>query len=152
MGLEGDFTYLASDNWIISGAFSFNNTELTGRPAGADNLLATGSDLALTPSFQGNLNLRYDFDLAGNEAYAQLGLQHRGSTHTSVVINEDFPLDSYTTADLALGMIKDNWKVNVYIKNLTDERAELFISNQDDISRTVVNRPFNVGLKVSYNF
>lgn len=151
-GLEGDFTYLASDNWTISGAFSFNDTELTDRPSGADNLLAPGSDLALTPSFQGNLNVRYDFDLAGNEAYARLGLQHRGSTNTSVVINENFPLDSYTTADLAFGMIRDNWNVNLYVNNLTDERAELFISNQDDIPRTVVNRPFNVGLKISYHF
>ena len=56
IGLEGDFTYLASDNWTVSGAFSFNDTELTDRPVGADNLLAPGSDLALTPSFQGNLN------------------------------------------------------------------------------------------------
>jgi len=151
-GLEGDFTYLANESWTISGAFSFNDTELTDRPVGADNLVAPGSDLALTPSFQGNLNLRYDFNLAGNEAYAQLGVQHRGNTRTSVVINEDFPLDSYTTADLAFGLINDNWNVNLFIKNLTDERAELFISNQDDIPRTVVNRPLNVGLKISYNF
>ncbi len=151
-GLEADFTYLASDYWTLSGAFSFNDTELTDRPAGATNLLAPGSDLALTPSFQGNFNLRYDFEVAGMAAYTMLGIQHRGSTHTSVVINEDFPLDSYTTADLSFGLIRDNWNVNLFINNLTDERAELFISNQDDIPRTVVNRPLNVNLKVSYNF
>ena len=151
-GVEGDFTYLASDNWTLSGAFSFNDTELTDRPVGADNLSPPGSDLALTPSFQGNLNVRYDFALAGNEAYAQLGLLHRGSTHTSVVINEDFPLDSYTVVDLSFGLIKDNWNVNLFINNLTDERGELYISNQDDIPRTVVNRPLNVGLKLSYGF
>ena len=151
-GLEGDFTFLASDNWTLTGAFSFNDTELTDRPAGATNLLAPGSDLALTPSFQGNFNARYDFDLVGKDAYAQLGVQHRGSTHTSVVIDEDFPLDSYTTADLSFGLIMDNWNVNLFINNLTDERAELFVSNQDDISRTVVNRPLNVSLKLSYNF
>jgi outer membrane receptor protein involved in Fe transport len=151
-GVEGDITYLASEDWTISGAFSFNDTELTNRPAGADNLLPPGSDLALTPSFQGNVNVRYDFDLAGRDAYAQLGVQHRGSTHTSVVINEDFPLDSYTVADLSFGLIMDNWNVNLFINNLTDERGELFISNQDDIPRTVVNRPLNVGLKLSYHF
>ncbi len=151
-GLEGDFTFLASDNWTLSGAFSFNDTELTDRPVGADNLLPPGSDLALTPTFQGNVNVRYDFELAGNMAYAQLGVQHRGDTNTSVVINENFPLDSYTTADLMFGMDMENWSVNLFINNLTDERAELFISNQDDISRTVVNRPLNAVLKVSYHF
>jgi len=151
-GLEGDFTFLASDNWTLSGAFSINDTELTDRPVGADNLLPPGSDLALTPRFQGNVNVRYDFDLAGNMAYAQLGVQHRGDTNTSVVINENFPLDSYTTADLMFGMDMENWSVNLFINNLTDERAELFISNQDDISRTVVNRPLNAVLKVSFLF
>ena len=151
-GLEGDFTFLASDNWTLSGAFSFNDTELTDRPTGADNLLPPGSDLALTPSFQGNLNVRYDFDLAGRDAYAQLGVQHRGSTHTSVVINEDFPLDSYTTADLSFGLTMENWNVNLFVSNLTDERGEIFISNQDDIPRTVVNRPLTVSLKLSYNY
>lgn len=151
-GLEGDFTFVASDNWTLSGAFSVNDTELTDRPTGADNLLPPGSDLALTPPFQGNLNVRYDFELAGNLAYAQLGVQHRGDTNTSVVINENFPLDSFTTADLSFGLILDNWNVNLFVNNLTDERAELFISNQDDISRTVVNRPLNAILKVSYHF
>ena len=116
-GLEGDFTFLASDNWTLSGAFSFNDTELTDRPVGADNLLPPGSDLALTPTFQGNVNVRYDFELAGNMAYAQLGVQHRGDTNTSVVINENFPLDSYTTADLMFGMDMENWSVNLFINN-----------------------------------
>ena len=106
----------------------------------------------MTPSFQGTLNVRYDFGLVGKEAYAQLGVQHRGSTNTSVVIDENFPLDSYTTADLSFGLTMENWNVNLFINNLTDERAELFISNQDDIPRTVVNRPLNVSLKVSYHF
>lgn len=152
MGLEGDLTFLVSNDWTLTGAFSLNDTELTDRPAGATNLLAPGSDLALTPSFQGNLNVRYDFDLVGKDAYAQLGVQHRGSSHTSVVIDEDFPLDGYTTADLSFGVIVDNWNVNLFINNLTNKRAQLFISNQDDIPRTVVNRPLNVSLKLSYNF
>jgi iron complex outermembrane recepter protein len=151
-GLEGDFTYLASDNWTVSGAFSFNNTELTSRPVGADNLLPPGSDLPLTPAFQGNVNLRYDFELLGYQAYTLLGVQYRGSTHTSVVINEDFPLASYTTADLSFGLLTENWNFLLFINNLTDERAQLFISNQDDIPRTVTNRPLNVSFKVSYFF
>ncbi len=152
-GIEGDFVFLASDNLTLSGAFSFNDTELTARPAGADNLLPPGSDLALTPKFQGNLNVRYDFDIAGNMAYAQLGVQHKGSAHTSVVIGDDFPLDSYTTADFTVGMdFMDNWNASLFIKNLTDKRAQLFISNQDDISRTVVNRPRNLMLKLSYHY
>ncbi len=151
-GIEGDFTFLATDKLMLSGAFSFNDTELTERPAGANNLLPAGSDLALTPDFQGNLNARYDFDLGGKPSYAMLGVQHRGSTHTSVVVNADFPLESYTMADFSVGMNLDQWDVKLFVNNLTDKRAQLFISDQDDIARTVVSRPRTFGFKVSYNY
>ena len=34
-------------------------------------------------------------------------------------------LDAYTTFDLSAGFGKDSWKFDVFIKNVTDERAEL---------------------------
>ncbi|MFQ6007243.1 MAG: TonB-dependent receptor, partial [Woeseia sp.] len=48
-GVEGDFTWFPTDNLTLSGAFSFNDTELTSRPSGADNLLPAGTDLPLAP-------------------------------------------------------------------------------------------------------
>ena len=151
-GIEGDLTFLLNEQWMLSRAFSINDTELTDRPEGADNLLPAGSDLALTPSFQGNVALNYQFTLAGYESYVQLAAQHRGSTNTSVVINENFELDSYTTADLSFGMDMENWGLKVFVTNLTDKRTELFISNQDDIPRTVTSRPREFTVKVSYDY
>jgi iron complex outermembrane recepter protein len=151
-GIEGDVSFLASESVTLSGAFSINDTELTNRPNGADNLVPVGSDLALTPTFQGNISARYDFDLAGWEAYAQLAVQYRGDVHTSVVVDADHDLDSYALADASVGVDLDDWRVKVFINNLTDKRAELFISDQDDISRTVTNRPRTLSLKVSYDF
>jgi len=152
-GIESDFVYYVDENWTLTGALSFNDTELTDRPVGADNLLPVGSDLALTPTFQGNVTARYEFEVSGGyDFYTQLAFQYRGDTHTSVVVGDDFPLDSYTVADLSFGLAKDDWSVKLFVNNLTDERAQQFISDQDDIARTVVNRPLNVNLKVSYIF
>jgi len=151
-GIEGDVTFLVTPNLTLSGAFSLNDTELTDRPAGADNLLPVGSDLALTPTFQGNLNVRYDFDLAGMDAYAQLSLQHRGDVHTSIVVGSDHDLSSYTMADASFGVDMDQWSVKAFLNNLTDKRSELFMSDQDDILRTVTSRPRSLVMKLSYNF
>ena len=151
-GLEGDIILLATDNLTLNAAFSFNDTELVDRPDGASNLSPDGSDLALTPSFQGNFGIRYDFEVKGLDAYSILAVQHRGNTHTSVVVAEDFDLSSYTMADASFGFGRDNWKAGVFISNLTDKRSELFIGDQDDIVRTVTSRPRTIGVKLSYDF
>ncbi len=150
-GIEGDFTFLASESLTLSGAFSFNDTELTDS-GNSEALTPVGSDLALTPTFQGNLNVRYDFDLAGMDAYAQLAVQHRGDAVTSIVVGDFFDLSSYTMADASFGVNMDKWRVKVFVNNLTDKRSELFKGDQDNIDRTVTSRPRTLSLKLSYDF
>jgi len=162
IGSDLDFTFMVTDNLTLSGAFSINGTELSHRPEGANNLVPSGSDLPLVPTFQGNLNARYEFDMAGMRPFAQLNIQRAGSTDTSSVVDENFPLNDWTTLDLSFGVNnlqlsnlvggKGSLDVKVFLNNLTDKRAQLFISNQDDIPRTVVNRPRTFGVKVSYGF
>lgn len=151
-GIEGDVTFLATDNLTLSGAFSFNDTELTSRPSGADNLFPAGVDLPLSPSFQGNIVGRYDFQLGGMDAYAQLAVRHTGSSYTTLVVANAEDLDSYTIADASFGLNMDRWNVRVFLNNLTDERAELFKTIQDEIRRTVTARPRTLSVKLSIDF
>jgi outer membrane receptor protein involved in Fe transport len=39
-----------------------------------------------------------------------------------------------------------------FIRNLTDERAQLYFNDQDDIPRISTNRPRNMGVRVSLKF
>lgn len=151
-GLEGDLTWLATDNLSLSGAFSLNDTELTSRPSAADNLLPVGSDLALTPTFQGNLNIRYDFRLRDMDAYVQLSGQHRGDTFTTIDVGGREGLDSYMMGDVSFGLSMDEWNLRVFVNNFTDERSELFISSQDAFTRTVTARPRTLSVKLSREF
>lgn len=151
-GVEGDITYLATEQLTISSAFSYNDTELVDRPDGANNLVQDGSDLALTPKFQGNMRARYDFEVGDLNAYAMLGIQHKGSTYSSIVFEDRFRMASYTVADASVVVSGEQWDLELAVRNLTDKRAELFISNQDDIPRIVTNRPRTVSLKLTYNF
>ncbi len=152
-GVEGDFTFMATEQLTISSAFSYNETELIDRPDGANNLVPDGSDLALTPNFQGNMRARYDFELSNDlSAYAMVGLQYKGSNYSSIVFADRFKMDSYAVADVSFVVSKDNWSLQLAIKNITDKRAQLFISNQDEIPRIVTNRPRTATLKLTYNF
>ncbi|MFQ5982473.1 MAG: TonB-dependent receptor domain-containing protein, partial [Woeseiaceae bacterium] len=151
-GIEGDFTWYATDQFALSGAFSFNDTELTSRVPAASNLFPAGTDLPLSPSFQGNLTGRYDFQIGDWESFAQLSVRHSGDSFTTLVVANAENLDSYTIVDASFGVDFDGWRVSLFLSNLTDERSELFKTIQDEIRRTVTSRPRTLSLKLSRDF
>ncbi|WP_041713291.1 TonB-dependent receptor [Paraglaciecola sp. T6c] len=60
--------------------------------------------------------------------------------------------DSYILANLAFGITNDEWKAEIFIDNLTDESAILYIDAQQYTPKIVSNRPRTVGLRLSYDF
>ena len=151
-GVEGDFIWYPTEQFSLSGAFSFNDTELTSRFATASNLFPAGTDLPLSPDFQGNLTGRYDFRIGDRDAYAQVAVRHSGSSFTTLVVANAENLDSYTMADASFGVLINDWDLRLFVNNLTDERPDLFKTIQDEIRRTVTARPRTVTLKLSRDF
>ncbi len=151
-GIEGNLAYQATDNLSLFGAFSFNDTELTGTKAQVIEMAPIGSSLPLTPKFQGNLRAKYDWELGEYLANWQLSLQYAGSSYSSIVAAERQRQASYTLMNFSFGIEKDAWSAKFYVDNLTDKRAELFINNQDDIPRITTNRPRTIGFRISYSY
>lgn len=60
--------------------------------------------------------------------------------------------ESYVIGNVAFGVTNDEWKVELYIDNVTDESAILYIDNQQFTPKVVTNRPRTVGLRMSYDF
>jgi outer membrane receptor protein involved in Fe transport len=60
--------------------------------------------------------------------------------------------DSYTIANLAFGVKNDDWKAELYIDNVFNESAILYIDNQQFTPKVVTNRPRTIGLRLSYDF
>ncbi len=153
LGVEFDFTALVTDNLTLSGAVSINDTELTDIPPGTQNFVVpVGSTLALSPKFQGNLNLRYDFLVGSRDTYATLGINHRGSAFTSINPNSRVPLDDYTLLDGSVGMDLGEWRVSLIGSNLTDERPEFYKSSIQGPDRITSARPRTFTLRASYDF
>ncbi len=153
LGVEADTVWSVNENLTLFAALSYNDTELTETRGQAVELVPVGSSLPLTPEFQGNLRGRYEQPFAGDYVgFVQAGVQYADSTTSSLVAADSREQDSYVTADLSFGVTQENWSAEIFIENLTDERAELFINDQDDIVRIATNRPRTVGLRVSYDY
>ncbi|MDH3805826.1 MAG: TonB-dependent receptor, partial [Gammaproteobacteria bacterium] len=151
-GFEGDLTWLPNDNLTLAAVWSYNSTEMVKVPPNISNLAPEGSDLALAPEFQYNLSARYHWEVGDKNAHAQLVLAHTDEQFSSIVTANRFEQGSYDTLDGAIGVSADNWGIELFAENLTDERAELFINSLDTDLRITTNRPRTWGVRVSYDF
>jgi outer membrane receptor protein involved in Fe transport len=151
-GVEADLIWNVDENWTINAAVSINDTELTDVYGQAVELAAIGSQLPLMPDLQTTIRARRDWVTnEGYEAFVQLGLQTGSDSYSSLVAVNRRDQDAYATVDLSMGVSKDEWSAGLFIENLTDERVDQYINNQDDIMRVTTNRPLTISLRVSYD-
>ena len=151
-GVEADLIWNVDENWTINAAISINDTELTDVYGQAVELAAVGSQLPLMPDLQTTIRARRDWVTdEGYEAFVQLGLQTGSDSYSSLVAVNRRDQDAYATVDLSMGVSKDEWSAGLFIENLTDERVDQYINNQDDIMRVTTNRPLTISLRVSYD-
>ncbi len=158
-GVEGDFTWAPAsiDGLTIAGAFSFLDTEITEVLVPTDDVLK-GSDLAFAPPYQGNLRVRYEWDLEQQIA----GQSLRAHVMPQVIISDDsftdvieinkMKLDGYTTLGASAGVTGDNWTAELFATNLTNEYAALSGSFVYDRERITPMRPRTIGFRFSYNY
>lgn len=153
-GFEADFTFApyAAPGLTLSGAVSLLDTEITEVLTPTDDV-QVGSDLAYAPSFQGNLRVRYEWDLTDElGAFIQPSISHSASKFTDIISINRLELDSYTVVDLSAGVSYDQWRFEVYGANLFDERAQIAGDFYYDRARIVTNRPLTVGAKATFSY
>lgn len=141
-----------------------------------------GSRLPLSPEFKGSIYGQYNWDIdwfdgAFSSLYARLQWSYTGSMLNQVepfrlTLNPDGSVDygganygpapqiempSYNIGDLRIGVGGKAWEVQLFVNNLTDERAILF-DNPFEFDhffgrgRQTINRPREYGLRVTYRF
>jgi outer membrane receptor protein involved in Fe transport len=155
VGIESDLTYLLTPDWTVSAAFNFNQAELSADLLVGSNLSPDGTELPNVPDFKGNLTSRYNFAIGDYRSFAQVVYSYVGETHSDIYKykTSDLNLDlrdinnSYSIVNLSAGINMGNWGVNLYVDNLTDERAELSRGSASWDSTVTVNRPRNLGIR-----
>lgn len=152
MGIEGDFTWRATDGLTISGAFSVLDTEIT-KVLTPTNDVRKGDELAYAPAFQGNIRARYEwYSDSGLAFHVMPNLSYSASAQSDVVAINNSEMDSWLLAGLSVGIAKDEWSAVLYVDNLFDEEAELSRNFVFDRERVTYARPQTVGLRFSYDF
>lgn len=154
-GIETDFAWRATPNFTLYGAVSYNDTELTDVDAQVIELAPIGSQLPLVPEIQASLRGRYEQSMDWEWAdygFVQVSGKYSGKSFSSLVAEERREQDAYAIFNAAAGISRGSWTAELFVENLFDERAELFINTQDDIPRITTNRPTTAGIRLTYRF
>jgi iron complex outermembrane receptor protein len=165
-GVEPEVIWRATDQLTLNASAAWNSSEQINEPSlvsgtgAVISLFPTngpGSPLANAPPFQGNIRARYEYPVADYHWYVQAAAQHTGHSYANVITqgafgSPNYNLSGYSTYDAALGTNRGPWEVEAFVQNLTDTRAEVFISSTSAVKLTTTNRPRTAGLRFSYKF
>ena len=151
-GIETDILWYPTDDITIATAMSYNDTEVTRIKAQIVEIAPVGSALPLSPDFQWNVRIRKESELNGLPSYTQLAIKSASDAFSSLEKDKRYKQSAYRTVDFAYGFVVNNTEVEFFVRNLTDERAQLYFNDQDDIPRITTNRPRNMGVRASYKF
>jgi outer membrane receptor protein involved in Fe transport len=153
-GFEGNFVWLPEgvDGLTIAGAFSRLSSEIT------EVLLPTsdvrvGDELAFAPGFQANIRARYEWDASSEwVAHVMPSIAWSSESYSDIMIINRDKIDKWWMANVTAGVTTDKYSVELYVSNLTDNRAEL--SRNFVFDRTSVHyaQPRTLGVRLGMKF
>lgn len=135
-GLELDMLWLATEDLRISASAAFYDSKLKDDyccDKNGNNLAPAGTRLPVTAEIKYNIVARYFFNMASMESYVQGALVHEGERDSDLDQSANDilgTLPSYTTLDLSAGFGKNDWAVDFFISNVTNEDAPLYYTAQ----------------------
>jgi iron complex outermembrane receptor protein len=151
-GVEGDFTWAATPQLTVNGAFSALKTKLTKASSDVITLAPVGSQLPLAPPLQANMRARYHWETGPFRWHVQGGFQYSAHTYSALAVDDRRGQKSYIIGNVSMGVARDAWTAELFVDNLNDERAQLFYNVADDTPRITTNRPRTVGFRFSYDY
>jgi len=155
MGIEGDFMWVpeSMDGLLVSGAFSLLDTEIT-KVITPTNDVKKGDELAFAPSFQGNLRARYEWDYGSTNLIAHVmpSISWSSEAFSDIIsINRD-EMDSWFMAGITAGVTSDTWSAELYVNNLSDEKAEVARNFVFDVQSVTYVQPRTIGVRLNFDF
>ncbi len=153
-GIEGDFTFAVPsiEGLQLAGAFSALDSEITDVLIPTDDV-KKGKELAFAPEFSGNVSARYEWFIEnGAIAHVYGQVTYTGESRSDIIEMNAGDIDSSTVINVSTGLSRDDWSLNLYANNLTDERAEIANNFINDVNRVTVIRPLTVGIRFGREF
>lgn len=153
-GFETDISVLATESLTLSAAVAYNDGETTGDFVLPSGLLSVpdGTKLPNVAKLKGNLFAKYTFTLADFPAYAQINWNYTGSSYSEIEPSERFTQDSYSLLNFRTGINLGSWGLDLYVHNLTDENAQIYVQPRTYEPTVVTNRPRSFGFRYFMRF
>jgi iron complex outermembrane recepter protein len=153
-GIEGDFIWQPQslEGLTLSGGFSILDTEVT-KVLIPTNDVIKGDELAFAPELQVNLQARYEWSLdSGITAHVMPHVSYSDEAYTDIININRLKLDSWVMVGITAGVTAEQWTAELFVDNLTDERAEVSGNFNYDRQQVTVARPMTAGVRLSYDF
>jgi iron complex outermembrane recepter protein len=165
-GFESEFSFAINDAWLLDATLGYNEAEVseTIELVFEDEVALTveeGSRLPLTPDWTASLGVEYRArgQLLDAQPFARLDIAYVGESVNnlegieSVVAAGGVQVqESYETGDFRVGLEGERWSAALFVDNIWDERANLFLSNRWATQRQSINRPRTIGLQFRYDW
>ncbi len=122
---------------------------------------AKGSRLPRQPRFKGQVQLRYETQLGTFNSFAQIAANHQSSSTSNLSPIKDALLGApgpFDSLDVATGVSKGKWSLELFVQNLFDERGQLSrntfcaITICSASTRYLPIKPRFIGLKFANKF
>jgi iron complex outermembrane receptor protein len=163
-GIEMDIGWAPIDNLTLSAGFLWVDAALTEdyQPeVDAEPEALEGDQLPVTPDLKANVTGRYEFPLGDFAAYTQGAVVYTGDSYADLTRPDRAftgVQDAYTVVDLAFGIRRESWTVDLFLNNAFDERGQAgtgvscayFVCGPNPYYYP--NRPRTVGLKFTQEF
>ncbi|WP_447752459.1 TonB-dependent receptor [Sphingopyxis fribergensis] len=155
-GLEGSLSLQPVEGLTLAGTLSYSDGQITRIDPLAAASIGVGDPLPNSPKWSGSLALDYRTPVSG-EWQAVVGatakfVGQRHATLRSSILQPDYLIPKFAIFDLRAGVESDHVDISLFVRNLTDKRAQLSATTANGINEVVIQRPRTIGASVTFKY
>lgn len=154
-GVESAVNVTPVQGLTLSGTLAYSDSKVT-RVVPGSLVAKVGDELPYNPHWSGSLSAEYRVPIASDWDFAVSGtarfVGERNSSPASSLTAPNYRLPSYELYDARLGLESERWDLELFVRNLTDERAQLAAFTQLGVNQVTVQQPRTIGASITFKY
>ncbi|WP_160296828.1 TonB-dependent receptor [Sphingomonas sp. ERG5] len=154
-GFEAGATLRPVDGLSLSGTLAFSDSKIT-RITSPAGIAKVGDTLPNNPRWSGSLSTEYRAPVESRwQAVVRGSARFAGARNSSPQSSVAFPnyvLPGYALFDAHAGLESAHVDIDLFVRNLTDKRAQLAAYTQLGVNQITVQQPRTIGVAVTFKY